>query len=104
MKYDIDLSYLLTTHRSLHLCKLNYVLIAVVMASLTELENHMMCDGRFVFSTLSPERKEMLFKDFQTAYSREVTHDTFSIVLRQVNDVFMSLLSEHVVTIDDFYR
>ena len=47
-----------------------------IFTSMTELENQMMDKGTFVFSTLSPERLEKLFEDFQTTYSRKVKHDT----------------------------
>ena len=47
-----------------------------IFTSMTELENQMMEKGTFVFGTLSSERVEALFEDFQTVYSHKVSHDT----------------------------
>jgi hypothetical protein len=51
-------------------------LTAAMYQSMTEHENLMMKYGEFVFSTLSSERQEAIFEDFQIAYSREVKPNT----------------------------
>jgi hypothetical protein len=48
-------------------------LTAAMYKSLTEHENLMMKYGEFVFSTLSSERQEALFEDFQFMFSRKVS-------------------------------
>ena len=59
------------------------------MPSMTGRENHMMVVGTFVYSSLSPERVEMLFNDFEKIYSKQVRNDTnFSYLCYfSVNDV-----------------
>jgi hypothetical protein len=52
------------------------IFLAVVMASMTELENLMMRGGDLVYSTLSSQQLEALFEDFQIAYSSNVRYDT----------------------------
>ena len=51
-----------------------HVLIAEVMASLTEHENNMMTDGTFIYASLTPEQQEALFEDFQIAYSIQIKY------------------------------
>ena len=53
--------------------------------SMTEHENLKMEYGEFVFSTLSSERQEALFEDFQIAFSREVKLDTNLTEIRDTN-------------------
>ena len=51
-------------------------IIADTYESMTDHENQMMTKGEFVFSTLSSQRQEALFEDFQISFSRKVKHNS----------------------------
>ena len=50
-------------------------LVAAMRTSLTDHENDMMENGTFVYSTLSAKQRALLFRDFETKYSRKVVLD-----------------------------
>jgi CRISPR/Cas system endoribonuclease Cas6 (RAMP superfamily) len=60
----------------MYLCSPENVLIAAIFKSLTEDENQMMHEGEFAVSTLSLQRQEALFEDFQMIFYRKVKCDT----------------------------
>ena len=60
----------------MHLCSTERILITGIFKSLTGDENQMMHEGHFTVSTLSPERQEALFEDFQISFSRKVKHNS----------------------------
>ena len=44
-------------------------------SSLSEMDNQMIGDGTFVYCSLSAIQQILLFKDYETTYSREVIFD-----------------------------
>ena len=74
-------------------------LTATMYQSMTEYENLKMEYGEFVFSTLSSERQEALFEDFQIAFSREVKLNTNLTEIRDNLSLYLCF-PEHVTTVE----
>ena len=74
-------------------------LTAAMYQSMTEYENLKMKYGEFVFSTLSSERQEALFEDFQVAFSREVKLYTNLTEIRDNWSMYLCF-PEHVSTVE----
>ena len=70
-------------------------IIAGMYESMTYHEKKMMNKGEFVFSTLSSQRLEALFKDFEIAYFREVKLNSTLTDDRDKWSVYLCLPDHH---------